>query len=70
MTTAAEMLQKYIDAEAAVLSGQSVRFGDRMLTRADLAEIRKGRQEWQQRADAEAARAAGRNAGRPIQVLL
>lgn len=53
MTTAQQMLQRYIDAETAVLSGQSVRLGERQLTRADLAEIRAGRREWQQQVDRE-----------------
>ena len=51
MKTAQEMLTTYQQAEIAVLQGQSVRFGERMLTRADLAEIRKGRQEWQAAVD-------------------
>ncbi|UXA48518.1 DUF6148 family protein [Xanthomonas prunicola] len=53
MTTAQEMLTSYTQAELAVLKGQSFRFGERMLTRADLAEIRKGRQEWQAAVDRE-----------------
>jgi len=47
MKTAQEMLDLYIAAEQAVLLGQSVRFGERQLTRADLVEIRNGRKEWQ-----------------------
>ncbi|WP_017123157.1 hypothetical protein, partial [Xanthomonas vasicola] len=58
--TAQEMLTTYQQAEIAVLQGQSVRFGERMLTRADLAEIRKGRQEWQAAVGREAG--AGRRA--------
>lgn len=54
MKTAKEMLTTYQQAEIAVLQGQSVRFGEHMLTRADLAEIRKGRQEWQAAVDREA----------------
>lgn len=46
MATAQEMYDKYLAAEMAVLEGQSVRFGERMLTRADLVEIRAGRNEW------------------------
>lgn len=45
--TAQVMLQAYLAAETAVLSGQSFRFGERQLTRADLAEIRAGRREWE-----------------------
>ena len=47
MMTAQEMLDFYLQAEQSVLQGQTVRYGERLLTRADLAEIRKGRQEWQ-----------------------
>ena len=54
MTTAAQMVDFYTQAEISVLKGQSVRMGDRQLTKADLAEIRKGRQEW----EAKAARAS------------
>lgn len=63
MSTATEMRDLYIAAEAAVLKGQSVRFGERMLTRADLAEIIAGRREWERRAAAEATSAAGGTAG-------
>ena len=48
------MLQTYINAEQAVLSGQSWRMGERQLTRADLAEIRAGRREWEARVASEA----------------
>lgn len=61
MKTAQEMLDFYIDAEVAVLSGQTVRIGDRQLTRADLAEIRSGRKEWQA-AVLRVGSAAGRRA--------
>ena len=36
-----QRLDAYIAAEAKILSGQSVRLGDRHLQRADLAEVRK-----------------------------
>lgn len=48
------MLQAYLAAESAVLSGQSYRFGERQLTRADLAEIRAGRREWEAKVRSEA----------------
>lgn len=47
------MLQAYLAAETAVLKGQSFRFGERQLTRADLAEIRAGRREWEAKARIE-----------------
>lgn len=43
------MVAAYVAAEQAVLAGQSTRWGDRSLTRADLAEIRNGRKEWEQK---------------------
>jgi len=60
MTTAAEMVQLYTDAEAKVLQGQTVKMNGRELTRADLASIRAGRQEWEAKAAAEARQAAGK----------
>lgn len=59
MSTATDMLQKYLDAETAVLQGQTVRFGERWLTLADLPGIRSGRQEWQRVVDAETRTAQG-----------
>ncbi|WAH62633.1 primosomal replication protein PriB/PriC domain protein [Xanthomonas hortorum] len=44
----------YQQPEIAVPQVQSVRFDERMLTRADLAEIRSGRQEWQAAVDRQA----------------
>jgi hypothetical protein len=37
-----ERLDAYLAAEAAILKGQEYRFGERALTRADLAEVRMG----------------------------
>ncbi len=56
LTTSADMLAFYLDAELRVLRGQRVRFGDREWTRADLKEIRAGRQEWESKVSAEANR--------------
>ncbi len=58
--TSQEMLDFYITAEVSVLQGQSVRFGERQLTRADLAEIVKGRREWQGIVNAELRRGSAR----------
>lgn len=52
--TAADMLAHYMAAEVAILGGQSYRWGERQLTRADLAEVIKGRNEWQRRAAIDA----------------
>ena len=62
MATAQEMVQFYTDAEIAVLKGQRVRFGERDLTRADLAEIRDGRREWQRICNAESGSGSARYA--------
>lgn len=53
-TPAQTMLQTYLAAETAVLSGQSFRLGERQMTRADLAEIRAGRREWEAKVRTEA----------------
>jgi hypothetical protein len=51
LVQATEMLAAYISAEAAILKGQAYQIGNRSVTRADLAEIRKGRIEWQRLVD-------------------
>lgn len=61
MTQAQQMVQKYLDAEAAVLDGRSFSFGGRTLTMENLSEIRRGRLEWERRVTAEQARAAGQS---------
>jgi Family of unknown function (DUF6148) len=48
---AQQRLTQYLDAEAAVLSGQEYRIADRSLKRADLGEIRKGIEYWSDKAD-------------------
>ncbi len=53
MTTATEMLNKYIAAESAILEGKEVRFGDRTLRMEDLDKVQTGRREWERRAAAE-----------------
>ena len=63
MSTATEMRDLYIAAEAAVLKGQSFRLGERQVTRADLAQLIEGRKEWERRANAESASAAGSTPG-------
>ncbi|MFA6203779.1 MAG: hypothetical protein WC710_11405 [Gallionella sp.] len=57
MSTATDMLAKYLTAESALLEGKEVRFGDRMLKMEDLGAIRSGRLEWERRAASEAAKA-------------
>jgi len=43
------MIQRYTDAELAVLDGKSIRFNGQEMTMENLSEIRKGRQEWEGR---------------------
>lgn len=70
MSTSTDMLAKYLDAEAKLLAGKSVRINGRQLVHEDLAMIRAGRKEWEGRVAAEESRAAGTNPRRPIQVVL
>lgn len=58
MTTATDMLAKYMTAESAVLEGKDVSFGDRRLSMVDLPQIIAGRKEWEARVAAEASTAA------------
>jgi hypothetical protein len=61
-TTASDMVDLYTQAEADILAhGQSSAFNGRLLTTANLSEIRTGRQEWERRAAADARAAAGRS---------
>jgi hypothetical protein len=53
MSTATDMLAKYLAAEAAILGGQVYKWGDRQLTRADLSMVQSGRREWERKAAAE-----------------
>jgi hypothetical protein len=59
MSLATDMVAFYITAEKAVLAGQSVQFGERRLTYANLEEIRAGRAEWERKVADEARSAAG-----------
>lgn len=58
MTTATDMLAKYLAAETALLEGKEVTLGDRKLRMEDLPSIIAGRKEWEQRVSAETAAAA------------
>lgn len=59
MSTATDMLALYIAAEQAVLKNQSYSINGRTLTRANLAEIRAGRHEWEAKVNSESARSQG-----------
>lgn len=58
MSTATDMLAKYIAAEQAVLEGKDVSFGDRRLSMANLNEIQAGRREWERKVSEEQASSA------------
>lgn len=51
ITEARDMRNLYVKAEKAVLQSQSYNIGGQSLTRANLTEIRKGRDEWQAKLD-------------------
>lgn len=53
------MIQRYIDAEMAVLEGKSVTFNGQQMAMENLSAIRQGRQEWERRLAALAARRRG-----------
>lgn len=59
MTTATDMLAKYLEAEAAILDGKEVRLADRMVRLEDLEWVQKGRREWESKVSSEQAQAAG-----------
>lgn len=53
------MIQRYRDAEMAVLEGKSVTFNGQQLTLESLPQIRAGRQEWERRLTAMENRRRG-----------
>lgn len=55
------MVERYYEAEMAVLDGKAVQFGGRTLTMESLKEIRAGREYWEKRLSAEQAQAKGLN---------
>ena len=66
MTQAESMVQKYIEAEVAVLEGRSISFSGRTLTMENLSEIRAGRLLWERRVAAEQARTRGQSGGHSL----
>jgi hypothetical protein len=60
LDTAQARLTAYLDAEAAVLAGQTVEFQGRKLTLANLAEIQRGIDIWTQRVNLATQAAAGK----------
>lgn len=61
MTDTQARLDAYKAAELSVLKGQSVRYGERMLTMADLSEIRKAIAQLTAQLSAEHGRATTRS---------
>ncbi len=61
LSQAKTILERYVEAELAVLDGRSVTFGSRTLTMADLDEIRAGRQEWERKVANLESAARGRS---------
>lgn len=59
-------LQAYLDAEAAVLIGQSAEIEGRKLTRADLDAIQRGIKLWDERCKTLDASAGGRGRARTV----
>lgn len=53
MATAQEMVEAYREAEQMLLEGREVSWGNRRLSMESLAAIRRGRQEWERRLNAE-----------------
>jgi len=58
--SADEMYQRYRAAEIALLDGQTVTWGDRTLTMADMGDIKSGRAYWERRRDKESLQNAGK----------
>jgi hypothetical protein len=63
MSFATEQVTLRQDAYRKVLAGQSVRYGERQLTRADAKWISDELDKWMRRANAEAASSRGGTAG-------
>ena len=66
LAQAEAQLALYLAAETAVLSGQSYEIAGRKLTRANLAEIQKGIEIWNQRASVLGNQAVGRSRARTM----
>jgi hypothetical protein len=60
LAQAQTQLQKYLDAETAILSGQRYELNGRALWRADLAAVQAGIETWNKRVQALAASESGR----------
>jgi len=56
VTTPSDMVSLYMQAEMDLLAGKTVTLNGKTLAMEDLAEIRKGRHEWERRVHQEARR--------------
>ena len=59
-------LQAYLDAEAKILAGQKVEMDGQALTRANLADVQRGIDTWNQRVRTLSASGSGRGRMRTI----
>ncbi len=57
--SAQEMLDKYLEAEAAILLGKTIIFNGRTQTMAELPQIQAGRREWERKVNAQRNAAQG-----------
>lgn len=60
MSTASDLLTLYFEAEKKILKGQTVEFGGRRLTFADLGTVRQEREKLERRVFEEQQAAKGR----------
>jgi hypothetical protein len=63
---AEERLAGWLAADAALQTGQTVKFNDRLLTRADAAEVRNNIDYWQKKCQELDAAATGRGRSRTV----
>lgn len=66
LSQAESRLQSYLDAEEAILAGQTIEFNGRRLTRANLGEIQQGIDLWDARVKTLTNSASGRGRSRSI----
>lgn len=59
MSTATEMVALYLEAEKAILKGQTMEINGRRLTRANLAEVVAEREKWERRVTSEKNKGRG-----------
>jgi hypothetical protein len=64
MSQASDLLAAYLEAELAILKGQTVTLGDRTVGMADLSEVRAERRDLERRVAAEERAAAGDSGAR------